>query len=609
MITRFRHIFASLLLVALSLNSWAGITDLPTKVVNGRTYYYYEIQPQETMYSLCKRFGLTQEEIKRNNPSTEDGLKAYQILLFPVEEKHSVTTSSTYEVQKGDTGYGISKKFGMALDDFYALNPSARDGLKSGQKVFVKSASSPVRNSPSIKTPKTIRTETIKPTVTIPVTQELTGNKYTVQQGDTFYSIARAFGLEPHQLMAANQNIEMLQPGMQLNMPQSCDDPHRSSTEISDEKIIDLVSAEDNKTIDNEHKTTTIALVLPLQAGQVQRSRQAQYYADFVKGFMLAVDSVGTNALGATQILVIDTKGSNAGISAAVADPRLKTADIIIATDDAGRLKEYAAIAGKSGGNVLNLFSIKNQLYLTNPTVMQANIPHTSMYDKAIDYYINTYTDVVPVILKRTGGASDKQEFVDRLKSQLSSKGRKYQELTFNDNLSSEDLSKLSSQYKYAFIPTTSNTEELDRIVHAIGGYKDLRSNLGDVSLWGYAEWLKLRGSKLEKLHELNTTVFSRFFSDTDDPADEKLKAMFLKWYGQPMMDGVPSQATFGFDTAMYLLRALSLNGGNFDRPTPQYTGIQNTFDFSKVDGGGYLNDEMYMINFAPSGATLKTGL
>lgn len=50
-----------------SLSIAAAITDLPVKTVNGRQYHYYVVQPQETVYSLCRRFGITRDELVATN--------------------------------------------------------------------------------------------------------------------------------------------------------------------------------------------------------------------------------------------------------------------------------------------------------------------------------------------------------------------------------------------------------------------------------------------------------------------------------------------------------------------------------------------------------------
>ncbi|MDE6038676.1 MAG: hypothetical protein K2F75_01670, partial [Paramuribaculum sp.] len=45
------------------------------------------------------------------------------------------------------------------------------------------------------------------------------------------------------------------------------------------------------------------------------------------------------------------------------------------------------------------------------------------------------------------------------------------------------------------------------------------------------------------------------------------------------------------------------------NRPTPPYEGLQNAFDFIRVDGGGLVNNEMYIIRLAPGDYSSKLGI
>lgn len=64
----------------------AGATDIDLPIVHlfGKNYYQYEVKKKETLFSLSRRFGVTQEELKQANPSLVDGLKNGQLLLVPI---------------------------------------------------------------------------------------------------------------------------------------------------------------------------------------------------------------------------------------------------------------------------------------------------------------------------------------------------------------------------------------------------------------------------------------------------------------------------------------------------------------------------------------------
>lgn len=85
----------------MAFNSWAdNLSDLPVTKVGGRDCYYYEVQPKETVYSLCRRFGVSRDELLKHNPDAADGLKAGQRLYFPVDTENSTERPRTYVVEK-----------------------------------------------------------------------------------------------------------------------------------------------------------------------------------------------------------------------------------------------------------------------------------------------------------------------------------------------------------------------------------------------------------------------------------------------------------------------------------------------------------------------------
>lgn len=91
--------------------------------------------------------------------------------------------SVPYMVQEGDTLYSIARLYGTTVSSIMAANPGISDMnmLYIGQVICVPAA--------------------------MPGQMPCTGQQYTVQPGDSFYSIARKFGVTTADLMAANPGI------------------------------------------------------------------------------------------------------------------------------------------------------------------------------------------------------------------------------------------------------------------------------------------------------------------------------------------------------------------------------------------------------------------
>ena len=122
----------------------------------------HEVQKGETLYSIGKKYGVSVSAIQEANSLNDNGIKVGQKIKIPDGSSSSVgsqssssqtakssasgvaTTNSdgTYTVQKGETWYGISKKYGISAADLQKLNGFGSDSsLKVGQKLKVPGSS------------------------------------------------------------------------------------------------------------------------------------------------------------------------------------------------------------------------------------------------------------------------------------------------------------------------------------------------------------------------------------------------------------------------------------------------------------------------------------
>jgi LysM repeat protein len=95
----------------------------------------------ETIYAIAKKYQITPDDIIKNNPDAINGIKENQTLLIPVKSlfPNIVTTANdtTYVVQKGETLYAISKKFGISVEAIIAKNPTVKDTLSEGVQLVL----------------------------------------------------------------------------------------------------------------------------------------------------------------------------------------------------------------------------------------------------------------------------------------------------------------------------------------------------------------------------------------------------------------------------------------------------------------------------------------
>lgn len=125
----------------------------------------HEVLAKETLYGLSKKFNTTVEKIKEANPIIEvEGVKIGSKLRIPVGEnnaevavvkkeekpivKEAVATKIdskpesneqiVHEVLAKETKYGISRKYGISINELEELNPEIKNGLALGTKLLIK---------------------------------------------------------------------------------------------------------------------------------------------------------------------------------------------------------------------------------------------------------------------------------------------------------------------------------------------------------------------------------------------------------------------------------------------------------------------------------------
>ena len=140
--------------------------------------------------------------------------------------------SIVHLVEKGETLYGISRKYGVSVDQISAANKLGKDTMiKVGQKLTI-----PAKNSSSSASSTSTSTSNTDSktsgSTTVSQAKAASPKEYTVQKGDTFYRIAKDNGISVDDLMSYNKLKEgsVLKVGQVLKIPS----PEQAATILPD---------------------------------------------------------------------------------------------------------------------------------------------------------------------------------------------------------------------------------------------------------------------------------------------------------------------------------------------------------------------------------------
>ncbi len=225
---------------------------------NDSNYIRYTIQRGDTLTSIARRYNTTVDELARlNNIQNPNRIYAGETLLIPTKN-NSVSSGSDdknntiYIVRKGDTLYGIAKRFNTTVSNIVNNNNIVNPNLiypgqrliiaKSTANISTKYITYTVKRGDSlwkiankfnttvnelayINGIRNVNRIYINQKIRIPVNIGLGEHDsghciYTVVRGDTLWSIARRFGKTVNEIAMLNriQNINYIYVGQKLRI-------------------------------------------------------------------------------------------------------------------------------------------------------------------------------------------------------------------------------------------------------------------------------------------------------------------------------------------------------------------------------------------------------
>jgi LysM repeat protein len=206
----------SVLISTTTANSQVLVERSKDKVIiSGIAYYIHQVRKGETAYSISRAYGITVEDLTRENPPAIYGINEGQTLRIPVRlvngikpvqspliiTAHDDTKFIYHSLKPGETVYSLSKSYGVSANEIVESNPGIDiNKLSIGTEIVIPKRAF-MNNQQKFDD------------------QE---NKYAfhkVQQGETLSSIAKQYGLTVRQLRRENRDLRFPQVGDFVRIP------------------------------------------------------------------------------------------------------------------------------------------------------------------------------------------------------------------------------------------------------------------------------------------------------------------------------------------------------------------------------------------------------
>ena len=544
----------------------------------------HQVVAKQTLYSISKMYGVEKEEIIRLNPEIENGIiKIGQILRIPVSDKtkaqvqdnvakqinsdkttvqHEVKAQQpvlpkkkyvTYEVKsRKETLYGISKQFGVSINEIIEANPYAQDGIKKGDILQI-----PVVEE---NIPKTSGSDIL----------------HIVKPKETIYGISKQYNITKEDLLRANPKLENgLMIGDTILITSSSPQPTPPTT--------------DNNAI-VQKATYRIAYMLPFSAEEDKNSTNIDRFIEFYRGSLLAMEKIKEQGIS-LEVYTFDTQLGTAKINDILKNGIPKTVDMIIGPAYPEQVAIVADYAKKN--NVIQIVPFTSQISNSDRFALQYQFnPSSADLDKAIINNIldKHRTDNV-FIVNFASQNSKSYHLPERLEKALKSNSIKYTKLKAN-SLTADNISALNRNTNNLIVLSSCSTQEFKDFVGAVSADNKNYTFVVENDIFNYAKADK-------SLKNKNFVTYSLFNAT---PEDKYLNA-YSRYFTVRTQQSTPNYDLLGYDITLYFCKALQPNKQLI---FPQDIALQqSTFNFTKQNNA-FLNTGCFIYRLRNNNVSIE---
>lgn len=578
-----RTVFSLLLAATWGLNLFAQ---------ENQTYFLHTIEKGQSLYSIASMYGVSQADIIRLNPGSDEKIYVGRPLRIPRQEE-SRTQETYHTIVAGETLYRLSVNYGISVQAICAANPGldARN-FRTGQVIRI----------PAKTDDNTLATSA--PTSQPQQPQELRPNcrdMHKVKRKETVYSISREYGITEAELIAANPELkggDKLKRGSFLCIPYP-EETSAPSTPAPQAAPSNDELFRENSGEARQYKTLKAAVILPILPEGAQRnesSRMVEYY----EGFLMAVDSLKRSGVS-VDLYTYNSGPEKASLQSILARREMQDVHIIFGPLYQEHIAPLAEFAKKKGIRLVIPFTSKDNSVFRNPYIYQVNTPQSYLYSEVYDHFTRIFRRPNVIFIDtRDSGRKEKAEFIQGLKDEL--KSRSIPMVTLSDTVTSPSLgAALRPGYENIFIPTSGSNVALIKLLPQLS--LTVRQHPeAECRLFGYPEWQTYTKDHLESFFELDTYIYSSFYTNNLLPTAVSFTNSYRRWFGKDMEERYPKYGMLGFDTGYYFLKGLSRYGSEFEESLSgfQTVPIQTGFKFQRVNNwGGFINRKVFFVRFS----------
>ena len=421
---------------------------------------------------------------------------------------------------------------------------------------------------------------------------------YTVERGIGLYRISKNFGVSQELILKANPDLQRrgLHYGeviripigeVQTEMPvqvvaQPLEEssapiaPIETAIELQEE---DTMLYESYADIHVGDSVIRLAIMLPLHAEAVTRTKTMDRFYDFYAGALLAINEVQKQGQK-IELFTYDVGKTSQKITQLLCDSTWPKVDAIIGPAYAGQVTVAAEYAKRDSTWLLIPFLSNIAEIEDNPYVLKFNPSATAEIDTLVNYLLS-YKDSINCVLLESKDGENIPQSITQLHSALKDNEIPTQTISLRSILvDSLDVAFVEGKENIVIFNTEKYSNLSVVMPHLLKGYSKYR-----ITLYSHYSW------KNEKiiLPQIYTSIFKEAYV-----VPEEYTAIYQAYFGHAPAGDLPRYDLLGYDVTLHLLRMLQSDNVPAD---DTWWGVQANIHYQTVGPmGGYENKKIHVV-------------
>jgi len=543
----------------------------------GKRFIVHYAQAGNTLWGLHTTYNVAVNDIVSANHGIDKGVQEGYKYLIPVgldaAKNPDGTQQIVHTVAKGETLFGLSKKYNVSSEELTKLNPSIASGLKPEQELIIPvKANTPITiNSPTTNTNNTV-------TTTVTFSDSLV--THVVKPGETLYTISKRFMVPVADLQKLNNlKSNKISEGIALKIPLRKENVKqvevRQVQEIEPPKV-------DEALLFKKKSNYKIAVLLPFDLNSKGQTQLKTLATEVYMGMQLAIDSLNKEGVTA-EVRFVDFPTDSAAIATYLKKPEMQKLDLVIGPLLPQTADQVALWCKQQQVRIICPAAVNSAVLKNNPYVYAAVASEITQMKSLAVYTLEQFAKD-QIVLVNTGVTKDK-DLYDAYRNRFMELSQRKGNVKLIEIKATDLAGYIRKNGNTVFVVPTRDKGAAIKFVQAVHKSKTKAAD-GTITILGTKDW-----AGFDDISGYYKTTYNITWATASDlnytlPATKQLLYLYRAAY-KADMNKFGAQ---GFDVMYYFMKTLLLEEAVNEQ-------VINAFNLEKVaPGSGFENKQCFIL-------------